>query len=102
MSVVLVSTLTALMRQLVIRVVNINRIRARVTRRGNWDKQQPFVITWDPVYLGVKSQKVAFQLARYSMRDNGDVFLHSMFPLRQAQRNTGRGEFIVPSRIGTG
>jgi len=90
------------MRQLVIRVVNINRIRARVTRRGNWDEEQPVVITWDPVYLGVKSQKVAIQLARYSMRDNGDVFLHSMYTLTQAQRNTGRARLFVLRGLGTG
>ena len=96
--------MTPQMRQIVLLLVNINRIRARVTRLNieSWIERQSVSITWNPVHLGVESQKVAIQLARYSMRDDGHVFFHSMYTLIPEQLNTGQARFIVPRGKGTG
>ena len=60
------------------------------------------MITWDPVHLGGENQTVRIELARFSMKDNGHVFFHSMFTLISDQNNTGKAQFTVPKGQGQG
>lgn len=85
-------------------IVNINRFQARITRQRmyNWDEQRSVEITWDPVYLGLENTTVSIELARYSITNDGQVFLHSMYSLRENQLNNGRAAFFVPRGQGSG
>ena len=85
-------------------VVNINRFRPRVTRLAThvWFEQSHVNITWEPVHLGLENQTVEIQLARFSMKNNGHVFFHSMFTLVTEQMNTGEATFVVPKGKGQG
>ena len=66
-----------------------------------WLEQRQLRVTWDPGHLGSENQKVAVQLARFSMRTSGVVF-DSMFTLVGEQANTGQCQFIVPKGKGQG
>ena len=63
-----------------------------------WVEQhvQPVNITWDPVHLGDQNETVDIQLARFFMKNDGHVFLHSMSSIITDQVNTGEAQFTVP------
>lgn len=44
---------------------------------------------------------MAVFLARFSIKDE-DVYFHSMFTLKEEQKNTGESQFIVPEEEGQG
>ena len=66
-----------------------------------WQEQNPLRIKWNPGQLGSENQKVAVQLARFSMR-NSDVAFDSMLTLVAEQANTGEANFSVPKGKGQG
>lgn len=80
--------------------MGINRFKARVSGLATekWVEQLPVNITWDPVHLGGQNQTVDIQLARFSMKNDGDVFLYSMSSIITDQLNTGEAQFTVPKR----
>ena len=57
-------------------------------------------ITWDPVHLGLENQTVDIQLARFSVKDDGHLFFHSMYNLITDQLNTGEAQFTIPKGEG--
>ena len=79
-------------------VAGINRVKARVygLTTEKWIEQVPINITWDPVHLGDENQTVDIQLARFSMKNDGHVFLHSMSTIISDQLNSGEAQFTVP------
>ena len=85
-------------------VVSIDRFKPRVIRLApdTWIEQHTVRITWDPVHLGPENQTVDIQLARFSMKDDGHVFFHSMYTILTDQLNTGNAAFSVPKGEGQG
>ena len=85
-------------------VVNINRFKPRVTRLAaeTWIEQHAVRITWEPVHFGPENQTVDIQMARFSMKDDGHVFFHSMYTILTDHLNTGNASFIVPKGEGQG
>ena len=83
--------------------MNIERVTPRVVRllANRWLEQRQLQVKWDPGHLGSENQKVAVQLARFSMRAS-EVVLDSMFTLVAEQANTGEAQFIVPKGRGQG
>ena len=67
-----------------------------------WFEQSQVRITWDPAYLGGENQKVTVQLARFSMKGNGQVVFHSTFNLVAGQENDGTSQFVVLKGEGQG
>ena len=84
--------------------MNINRVTPRVVRLipVTWIENVPVKITWDPRHLGGDTETVTVLLARFSMKDDDDVYFHSMFPLKAEQKNTGESQFTVPKGQGQG
>ncbi|CAH3144389.1 unnamed protein product [Pocillopora meandrina] len=87
----------------ILTVVNIKRVPPRVDRLvpSSWSENVPVKINWDPGHLGVDTLSVAVLLARFSMKDD-DVYFHSMFSLKEEQKNTGESQFTVPEGEGQG
>ena len=84
-------------------VVNIDRIRPRVSRLApaTWMEDVPVRVTWNPDYLGSKNQTVAIELVRFSMK-RGRVHFHSMYSLIAEQQNIGEAGVSVPKGQGQG
>lgn len=81
-------------------IAGINRVKARVSglTTEKWIEQVPINITWDPVHLGDENQTVDIQLARFSVKTDGQVFLHGMSTIIRNQLNSGEAQFTVPKR----
>ncbi|XP_022783564.1 sushi domain-containing protein 2-like [Stylophora pistillata] len=88
----------------IITIVNIVKFKPRVVRHmaAMWFEQSQVRITWDPAYLGGENQKVTVQLARFSMKGNGQVVFHSTFNLVAGQENDGTSQFVVLKGEGQG
>lgn len=84
-------------------IVNIKRVPPRVDRLvpSSWSENVPVKINWDPGHLGVDTLLVAVLLARFSIKDD-DVYFHSMFSLKEEQKNTGESQFTVSEGEGQG
>ena len=84
--------------------VNIVKFKPAVVRHmaKTWSEQAEAQISWDPAYLGSENQRVTVQLARFSMKDDGQVVFHSTFKLVAGQENDGTSLFLVPKGAGQG
>ena len=48
------------------------------------------------MHLGDENQTVDIQLARFSMKNDGQVFLYGVSTIISDQRNSGEAQFTVP------